>query len=452
MVSEDSPSNSNSSILHQFIISNSIANQNQFGNQHFDAYGTDSVSNSPYPHSLPLSIQCLGDRMSRSVDLVHAPHLSDESDISHDRRLMDLLGTSNEAAHPAQRLSLSLGSVPCRQRPLNSSLLNHGYLISGEATRESCNTGLDRVINDYSFAGNAFAPSAASLNQSCSTSYGTESFAAAIGSSKYLKPAQSILQEMVSIGGKEIDASNQKYVEKLSHGSRKGSYGLSSELKAEFSNSELYINLLKLLALLEEVERRYEEYYHHMEELVSSFEMIAGLGAGKSYTALALQAMSKHFCSLRNAIVSQIRVTKQKIEKEMPKISSRLSQLSLFDQEARQNRISLQQLGLMHNSRQAWRPIRGLPETSVTILRAWLFEHFLHPYPNDSEKLMLASQTGLSKNQVSNWFINARVRLWKPMIEEMYKEEFAESSTESDQLLTSSSTREGVGDSAEDLN
>lgn len=84
---------------------------------------------------------------------------------------------------------------------------------------------------------------------------------------------------------------------------------------------------------------------------------------------------------------------------------------------------------------------------------------------------MLASQTGLSKNQVqkivtlhfvvdlsinififlvvqvSNWFINARVRLWKPMIEEMYKEEFAESSTESDQLLT----REGVGDSAEDL-
>ncbi|KAL0314648.1 UNVERIFIED_CONTAM: BEL1-like homeodomain protein 11 [Sesamum angustifolium] len=260
---------------------------------------------------------------------------------------------------------------------------------------------------------------------------------------------------MVSVGGKDIDLSNQKYVEKLSRGSRKGSHGLSSELKAELSSGELlpekhgsYTNLIKLLALLEEVERRYEEYYHHMEELVSSFEVIAGLGAGKSYTALALQAMSKHFCSLRNAIVSQIRATKQKIEKEMPKISSRLSQLSLFDQEARQNRISLQQLGLMHNSRQAWRPIRGLPETSVTILRAWLFEHFLHPYPNDSEKLMLASQTGLSKNQVSNWFINARVRLWKPMIEEMYKEEFADSSTESDQLLT----REGVGDSAEDLN
>jgi hypothetical protein len=34
--------------------------------------------------------------------------------------------------------------------------------------------------------------------------------------------------------------------------------------------------------------------------------------------------------------------------------------------------------------------------------------------------------TGLSRSQISNWFINARVRLWKPMIEEMYNDEFSE--------------------------
>lgn len=28
----------------------------------------------------------------------------------------------------------------------------------------------------------------------------------------------------------------------------------------------------------------------------------------------------------------------------------------------------------------------------------------------------------INGKQVSNWFINARVRLWKPMIEEMYLE------------------------------
>lgn len=78
---------------------------------------------------------------------------------------------------------------------------------------------------------------------------------------------------------------------------------------------------------------------------------------------------------------------------------------------------------IQHN---AWRPQRGLPERSVSVLRAWLFEHFLHPYPKDSDKHMLAKQTGLTRSQVSNWFINARVRLWKPMVEEMYLEEVKE--------------------------
>lgn len=33
--------------------------------------------------------------------------------------------------------------------------------------------------------------------------------------------------------------------------------------------------------------------------------------------------------------------------------------------------------------------------------------------------------------QVSNWFINARVRLWKPMVEEMYKEEIGDAEMDS---------------------
>ncbi|XP_024465626.2 BEL1-like homeodomain protein 9 isoform X3 [Populus trichocarpa] len=67
-----------------------------------------------------------------------------------------------------------------------------------------------------------------------------------------------------------------------------------------------------------------------------------------------------------------------------------------------------------------WRSHRGLPDHAVAVLKTWLFEHFLHPYPTDSEKQALAQQTGLSRTQVSNWFINARVRLWKPMVEEVH--------------------------------
>ncbi|KAK1394354.1 hypothetical protein POM88_013410 [Heracleum sosnowskyi] len=66
------------------------------------------------------------------------------------------------------------------------------------------------------------------------------------------------------------------------------------------------------------------------------------------------------------------------------------------------------------------RPQRGLPERAVAVLRAWLFDHFLHPYPTDTDKHMLATQTGLTRNQVSNWFINARVCVWKPMVEEIH--------------------------------
>ncbi|EPS61807.1 hypothetical protein M569_12981, partial [Genlisea aurea] len=424
MVSEQSARDSDSNILHHFIISNSMANNQaapQFGDNHFDPYGGGApaaVTNNgnPFPHSLPSTI-------------IAPPRLPEESgNIVQGTRLMDLLGTSRESSGPARMLSLSLGSVSGRQRSLNPVLINHQQITRGSGD-DNNHGGFDSFTGGGGFS-----------NQCCSTSYGAESFSAVIGNSKYLKPAQALLEEMVSVGGREMDESNKKLVERLFSPAGKGLHGISTELKAELSNGEMineqgtmYLNLIKLLSLLEEVERRYEEYHRQLNGVVSSFEMIAGLGAGKSYTALALQAMSKHFSSLKKSIVIQIRAAKHKIEKDMPKIGARLSQLSLFvvEQEPPRNRVSLQQLGLLQNPRQAFRPIRGLPENSVAILRAWLFEHFLHPYPNDSEKLILASQTGLSKNQVSNWFINARVRLWKPMIEEMYKDEFGEFSTES---------------------
>ena len=151
---------------------------------------------------------------------------------------------------------------------------------------------------------------------------------------------------------------------------------MALDLKVEKLETDLFFffSVLKF-----QVEGRCEKYYHQMEEVVSSFEMIAGLGAAKSYTALALQAMSRHFCSLRDAILSHINAEKRKLFQDLPKISSGLSQLSLFDRDSRQSRMSLQQLGVIRSQRQVWRPIRGLPETSVAILRSWLFEHFLHP-------------------------------------------------------------------------
>lgn len=44
------------------------------------------------------------------------------------------------------------------------------------------------------------------------------------------------------------------------------------------------------------------------------------------------------------------------------------------------------------------------------ILNQWLFNHIRHPYPTAEEKEELAIQTGLTKNQVSVWFTNNRMR------------------------------------------
>lgn len=115
-----------------------------------------------------------------------------------------------------------------------------------------------------------------------------------------------------------------------------------------------------------------------MQIVASSFDMVAGHGAAKSYTVLALQTISRHFRSLRDAISEQIQVTGRSLGEQETSSNGQASipRLRFVDHQSRQQR-ALQQLGVM---RHAWRPQRGLPESSVSILRAWLFEHFLHPY------------------------------------------------------------------------
>ena len=61
----------------------------------------------------------------------------------------------------------------------------------------------------------------------------------------------------------------------------------------------------------------------------------------------------------------------------------------------------------------------NLPKEAVDCLQQWLFDNFHHPYPSDAEKDVLAEETNLSLTQVNNWFINARRRIWKPILDKM---------------------------------
>ncbi|KAL8577813.1 hypothetical protein ACOMHN_054563 [Nucella lapillus] len=58
-----------------------------------------------------------------------------------------------------------------------------------------------------------------------------------------------------------------------------------------------------------------------------------------------------------------------------------------------------------------------LPKHATQIMKSWLFQHLVHPYPTEDEKRQIAGQTNLTLLQVNNWFINARRRILQPMLD-----------------------------------
>ncbi|GMI65979.1 BEL1-like homeodomain 2, SAWTOOTH 1 [Hibiscus trionum] len=251
--------------------------------------------------------------------------------------------------------------------------------------------------------------------------------------SKYVKAAQELLEEFCSVGRGQFKKNKFGRNNTNPHSNPGSSGGGSSSstkdlpLLSAVDRIEHQRRKAKLLSMLDEVERRYNHYCEQIQMVVNSFDLVMGFGAAVPYTALAQKAMSRHFRCLKDAVSAQLRHSCEMLGEKDGAGSSgtgitkgETPRLRILEQSLRQQR-AFHQMGMMEQ--EAWRPQRGLPERSVNILRAWLFEHFLHPYPSDADKHLLARQTGLSRNQVSNWFINARVRLWKPMVEEMYQQE-----------------------------
>lgn len=340
--------------------------------------------------------------------------------------------------HPLQILSVNSSSGPHDgasqlQRPVVSPRQGLSLTLSSQQHQQP---GPYRTSSNVEVA-EIQGQSGHSTSPVSVMSSGVSGMQSVVLGSKYLRAAQEILDEVVNVGKvlegtKEVKNKNKESVPLLGEGSSSvggggGDDDASKRQAAELTTAqrqELQMKKAKLVNMLDEVEQRYRQYHHQMQAVVSSFEQAAGHGSAKSYTALALQTISKQFRCLKDAITAQIKTTSKSLgEEDCLGAKGEGSRLRFVDHQLRQQR-ALQQLGMIQNN--AWRPQRGLPERAVSVLRAWLFEHFLHPYPKDSDKHMLAKQTGLTRGQVSNWFINARVRLWKPMVEEMYLEEMKE--------------------------
>ncbi|PSS31369.1 BEL1-like homeodomain protein 4 [Actinidia chinensis var. chinensis] len=244
--------------------------------------------------------------------------------------------------------------------------------------------------------------------------------------SMYARAAQELLEEMCCVGRGQF---RKQHIVNPNSKTDCGSSSFKEHLPLSAADKNEYQRRkAKLLSMLDEVDGRYRHYCERMQAVVNSFDSIMGFGAATVYTTLAQKAMSRHFRCLKDSIADQLRLTREQLgEKDDVGglTKGETPRLRLIEQRLRQQHKALlhQHLGA---EVEAWRPQRGLPERSVGVLRAWLFEHFLNPYPSDADKHLLSRKTGLSKNQVSNWFINARVRLWKPMVEEMYQQETKE--------------------------
>ncbi|CAA3002132.1 BEL1-like homeodomain 9 [Olea europaea subsp. europaea] len=241
-------------------------------------------------------------------------------------------------------------------------------------------------------------------------------YASILKGSRFLNPAQQLLEELCYMGRQiyaETIASDSTLLGLPPSVSLNGDEVVDDPVSCS-DGGEQNGKKLRLLSMLHEVYRRYKHYYQLMQSVVASFESVAGLSHAAPFAKLALKTMSKHFRCLKNVITDQLQLIKSHGPLSYERIEAKFGN----------SEVGIQSKRPFHNAgfmdQPVWRSQRGLPERAVTVLRAWLFEHFLHPYPTDTDKIMLAKQTGLTRNQVSNWFINARVRLWKPMVEDIH--------------------------------
>ncbi|KAI0531508.1 hypothetical protein KFK09_001064 [Dendrobium nobile] len=235
-------------------------------------------------------------------------------------------------------------------------------------------------------------------------------YAAVLNRSGFVEPARQLLEEICRLGrGEFASVGGRDLTDDMT---------MESEVERVDAVEEENWKKVKLLSMLDEVYRRYRLYYQQVETVIASFETVAGLNTAAPYISFALKSMSKNFRSLKNLISNHLNnLGKINVKEGLGKGEfTGFGLTATGDHSCTQRRNS----SLSFGQTQVWRPQRGLPERAVAVLRAWLFEHFLHPYPTDTDKQMLAKQTGLTRNQVSNWFINARVRLWKPMVEEIH--------------------------------
>ncbi|OMP12187.1 POX family protein [Corchorus olitorius] len=187
-------------------------------------------------------------------------------------------------------------------------------------------------------------------------------YASVLKSSKFLKPAQQILDDFCGINNKVFDFPLDSLADPIT---------CSERIQHRLKNSKLFL-------MLDEVYKKYKLYCQQMQSVVASFKCVSGLGNASPYVCLAFKAIAKHFSSLKSAILHQIRFTDKTVNNNASAGKDNVPSLWTSDQGLLKNQIPpIHNLPFLQHP--LWRSQRGLPDHAVAVLKAWLFEHFLHP-------------------------------------------------------------------------
>jgi hypothetical protein len=78
--------------------------------------------------------------------------------------------------------------------------------------------------------------------------------------------------------------------------------------------------------------------------------------------------------------------------------------------------------------KQGRRRSNSLQPHVVEYLKKWLMceEHINHPYPTEEEKKVMVADTGIDMKRLNNWFVNNRIRYWKPRFEALQAKQLKE--------------------------
>ena len=167
----------------------------------------------------------------------------------------------------------------------------------------------------------------------------------------------------------------------------------NSKIEAEISNIKHCCEHQELRHKAQEVERVYCFYSNMLKNKALAY---------RNRALALLQEQRK----IRPVQESQIATALQNIDSKFNAIEMQLEKEALLKlQSLKQSVISVR-----------LKKRTNLPKSSISLLRGWMMAHFSNPYPSDEEKLALASAAAISVDQVNNWFINARVREWKPLM------------------------------------